>query len=338
MTACRTTRTLGLGLIAAAAVLLAPAGDPPGAAWAADKVVFGTNWKAQAEHGGYYYAVAEGIYAQHGLDVEIREGGPNVNNAQLLAAGKVDFNMGSTNSALNFVANQIPMVTVAAIFQKDPQVLLAHPGVGHDTLESLRGKPILISKGARTTYWTWLQAKFGFTEDQIRPYTFNLGPFLADKKAIQQGYVTSEPYVIEKQGGFKPVVHLLADHGYGNYSTTIEASWKLVKEKPELVQRFVDATIKGWHGYLYRDPGKANALIKKDNPDMTDDILVHSVKAMKDFGIVDSGDAKTLGIGAMTHARRERFYKDAVEAKLYPATLEYGTAYTLQFVNKKVGM
>ncbi|MGH7321852.1 MAG: ABC transporter substrate-binding protein [Candidatus Rokuibacteriota bacterium] len=337
MTACRTTRTFGLGLIAAA-FLLAPAGGPPGAAWAADKVVFGTNWKAQAEHGGYYYAVAEGIYAQHGLDVEIRQGGPNVNNAQLLAAGKVDFNMGSTGSALNFVANQIPMVTVAAIFQKDPQVLLAHPGVGHDTLESLRGKPILISKGARTTYRMWLQAKFGFTEDQIRPYTFNAGPFLADKKAIQQGYVTSEPYVIEKLGGFKPVLHLLADHGYSNYSTTIETSWKLVQEKPELVQRFVDATIKGWYGYLYRDPGRANALIKKDNPDMTDDILAHSVKAMKDFGIVDSGDAKTLGIGTMSHARWERFYKDAVEAKLYPATLEYRTAYMLQFVNKKVGM
>jgi len=188
------------------------------------------------------------------------------------------------------------------------------------------------------TYWEWLKSAYGFTDDQIRPYTFNMAPFLADKRLSQQGFVTSEPYAIEKQGGVKPVVYLLADHGYATYSTTIETSWKLVREKPDLVQRFVDATIKGWVSYLNRDPAPGNALIKRDNPEMTDDQIAYSIKAMRDWGIVESGDAKTMGVGAMTDARIKSFFDFAVQAKLYPADLDYKSGYTLQFVNKKVGM
>ena len=305
----------------------------------ADKVSFGTNWRAQAEHGGYYQALATGIYKEYGLDVEIRQGGPSVNHEQLLAAGRIDFNMGGNLfDTWNFVKEKVPMVTVAAIFQKDPSVIITHPGQGHDSLAALKGKPILISQGARVTYWEWLKSAYGFTDDQIRPYTFNMAPFLADKRLSQQGFVTSEPYAIEKQGGVKPVVYLLADHGYATYSTTIETSWKLVREKPDLVQRFVDATIKGWVSYLNRDPAPGNALIKRDNPEMTDDQIAYSIKAMRDWGIVESGDAKTMGVGAMTDARIKSFFDFAVQAKLYPADLDYKSGYTLQFVNKKVGM
>ena len=308
-------------------------------AQAADKVIFGSNWRAQAEHGGYYQAVAEGIYAKYNLDVEVRQGGPQVNHPQLLAAGRIDFNMGSNIfEDLNFVQSNVPMVNVAAIFQKDPQVLIAHPGAGNDSLAAMKGKPILISKTAVTTYWTFLKATYGFTDDQIRPYTFNPGPFLADKNAIQQGYVTSEPLAIEKAGKFKPVVHLLADQGYGSYSTTIQTSKKLITEKPQLVQRFVDATIEGWYSYLNGNNAKANALIKKDNPEMDDEQIAYSIAKMKEYGIVDSGDAKTLGIGAMTDKRWKDFFDFSVKANLYPATLDYKAAYTTQFVNKKVGM
>jgi NitT/TauT family transport system substrate-binding protein len=308
------------------------------AAWAEDKVTFGTNWKAQAEHGGYYQAVATGLYRKAGLDVTIRMGGPQVNHPQLLAAGAIDFNIGSSSfGALNYVQGAIPMVTVAAIFQKDPQVLISHPGQGNDTLAAMKGKPILVGAGSRATFWNFLKAKYGYTDDQIRPYTFNMAPFLADKSAVQQGYLTSEPYKIE-QAGVKPRVHVLADAGYSSYSCTIETSWKLVREKPDLVQRFVNASIEGWYSYLYGDPGPGNALIKKDNPDMTDDVIAYGIAALKKYGVVDSGDAKALGIGAMTDARWKEFLATMAGIGLYPRDLDLTKAYTLAFVNRKVGM
>src|SRR5436309_9504629 len=214
----------------------------PARAQRVDKLTFGTNWKAQAEHGGYYQAVATGIYKKAGLDVTIRMGGPQINHPQLLAAGTIDFNMGSNCfSALNYVKNAIPMVCVGTVFQKDPQVLIAHAGQGNDSLAAMKGKPIMISPPARAGYWQFLRIKFGYTDDQIRTYTFNMAPFLADKTAIQQGFVTSEPYKIEK-AGTKLVVHLLAVAGYSSYSTTIETSWHLVNDKPDVVLRGVDAT------------------------------------------------------------------------------------------------
>ena len=308
------------------------------AAWAEDKVTFGTNWKAQAEHGGFYQAVATGLYRKAGLDVTIRMGGPQVNHPQLLAAGVIDFNIGSSSfGALNYVQGAIPMVTVAAIFQKDPQVLISHPGQGNDTLAAMKGKPILIGAGSRATFWNFLKAKYGYTDDQIRPYTFNMAPFLADKSAIQQGYLTSEPYKIE-QAGPKPLVHVLADAGYSSYSCAIETSWKLVREKPDLVQRFVNASIEGWYSYLYGDPGPGNVLIKKDNPDMTDDVIAYGIAALKKHGVVDSGEAKTLGIGAMTDARWKEFLATMAGIGLYPRDLDLTKAYTLAFVNRKVGM
>jgi NitT/TauT family transport system substrate-binding protein len=310
-----------------------------GPAFALDEVTFGTNWKAQAEHGGFYQAVASGIYEKHGLNVAIRPGGPQVNHAQLLAAGKIDFNMGGNLfEQFNFVQNDIPMVTIAAVFQKDPQILMAHPDQGFDDLADLKGHPILISQDGRTTYWEWLKAEYGFTDDQIRPYTFNPAPFLADQSAIQQGYLTSEPFAVEREGGFVPKVFLLADYGYDTYSTTIETSWELVETNPDLVQRFIDATIEGWYSYLYGDPTPANGLIKQDNPDMTDAQIAYSIEKLKEYGIVDSREAEQLGIGAMTEERWRDFFQFAAGAGLYSADLDLSKAYTLQFVNKKVGM
>ena len=303
-----------------------------------DKLTFGTNWKAQAEHGGYYQAVATGIYRKYDLDVAIRMGGPQINHPQLLASGVIDFNMGSNCfSALNYVKNNIPMVCVGTVFQKDPQVLIAHAGQGNDSLAAMRGKPIMISPVARAGYWQFLRVKYGYTDEQIRTYTFNMAPFLADQSAIQQGFVTSEPYKIERAGA-KIVVHLLADAGYSSYATTIETSWKLVNDKPEVVQRFVNATIEGWYSYLYGDPSPAHGLIKKDNPEMTDDQIAYSLGAIKRHGLVDSGDADKLGIGAMSSARWKDFHATMVDAGLYTADLDLTRAYTLKFVNKKHGL
>jgi NitT/TauT family transport system substrate-binding protein len=305
---------------------------------AAETVSFGTDWKAEAEHGGYYQAIATGIYRQQGLEVTLRQGGPQVNHAQLLAAGRLDFNLAPNSfGPLNFTAQNIPMVAVAAIFQKDPSVLIAHPGQANDSLATLKGKPIMIGADTRITSWTFLKSKFGYTDDQIRPYTFSVAPFLADPNAVQQGYLSSEPFIIEAQG-VRPVVLLLADAGYSSYGSLIQTSDKLVQEKPDLVQRFVDASVEGWYSYLYGNPTPANELIKHDNSEMTDALLAYGIAKIKEYGIVDSGDAKTNGIGAMTDARWRDFFETMANAGVYPKDLDFHKAYTLRFVNKKVGM
>jgi NitT/TauT family transport system substrate-binding protein len=216
-------------------------------------------------------------------------------------------------------------------------VLISHPGMGNDTLPALKGKPILIGAGGRTSYWPWLKSKFGFTDEPARPYTFNMAPFLADKTLSQQGFLSSEPFAIE-QAGVKPVVHLMANYGFDNYQTTINTSWKLVNEKPDLMQRFVSASIEGWVSYLTGDPAAANALIKRDNPDMDDAKIAYAIKAMKENGIVQSGDAATLGVGAMTDARWKSFYDAMVASGAVKGGLDLSRAYTLRFVNKRVGM
>jgi NitT/TauT family transport system substrate-binding protein len=323
----------GAGMLVAAALAVA------GPAMALDKVTFGTNWKAQAEHGGFYQAVADGTYAKYGLDVAIRQGGPQVNHSQLLAAGKIDFNMsGNLFGQFNYTQANVPMVTIAAIFQKEPQVLLAHPDSGVQELADLDDKTLFLSNDGRQTYWLWLKQVYGLSDDQVKPYTFNPAPFLADSNSVQQGYVTSEPFAIQQQGGFEPVVLMMADYGYDTYSTTIETSQRLVDENPDLVQRFVNATIEGWYNYLYGDNKKANELIKADNPDITDDQIAFSIAALKKYGIVDSGDATTLGIGAMTDARWESFFTKSVIWGVYPPDLPYKQGYTLKFVNQGHGL
>ena len=310
-----------------------------GSAQPLDKVSFGTNWLAQAEHGGFYQAVADGTYRQYGLDVKIVPGGPNLNNRILLPVGKLDFFM-SANTLQSFdaVEHDIPTLVIAAMFQKDPQIFMVHPDAGVDKFEDLKQLTLFVSKEGIATYFQWLKAEFGFSEAKVKPYTSNPQPFLADKRSALQGYVTSEPYAIEKQAHFWPKIFLLADQGFDSYSTLIETRRDLVGKRPDLVQRFVDASIIGWTHYLYGGNAAANALIKRDNPEMTDALLAYSLAKMKEYGIVDSGDAKMLGIGAMTDARMRSFYDKMMRAGVVKPTVDLSKAYTLQFVNKKVGL
>jgi NitT/TauT family transport system substrate-binding protein len=321
-----------------AAVLLGfVAALAPAQAQALDKVRFGTNWVAEAEHGGFYQALADGTYRKHGLDVTIVPGGPNVNNRVLLLVGKIDFFM-SANSLQSFdaVAHDIPTIAVAASFQKDPQVLIAHPGAA-DKFEDLKKLTLFVSKEGMASYFQWLKADFGFDEAKVKPYTFNPQPFLADKHSAMQGYVTSEPFAIESQAHFKPKVFLIADHGFNSYSTLIETSRELADKNSGLVQRFVDASTIGWYHYIYGDPSAGNALIKKQNPEMTDALLAYSIAKMKEYGIVDSGDTLRFGIGAMTDTRMKSFFDKMVRVGVLKGSIDYKRAYTLQFVNKGVG-
>ena len=309
-------------------------------ALALDKVKFGTNWLADPEAGGFFQALADGTYAKYGLDVTIIPGGPQSNGALMLLFGRIEFFMGGDLIG-DFMSaeSKLPLVAVAADFQKSPQILMSHPGVGLDEWKDLpKANPVYVGAGAINTFYAWLRLVYGFKDEAIRPYNFNSAPFIHNKMSIQQGYLTSEPYEIEKQGGFRPNIFLLSDYGYSTYSTLIETRREIVEKNPDLVQRFVDASAIGWYHYLYGDNSKANAMIKAQNPDINDDQIAYSIAQLKTYGVVDSGDTLTLGIGAMTDARWKDFFEKMVAIGMIDKRTDYKSAYTLQFVNKGVGL
>ena len=306
---------------------------------ALDKVTFGTNWLAEAEHGGHYQAIVDGTYAKYGLDVKILPGGPQANNRLQLVAGRIEFYMnGNMIPSFTAVEEKIPIVAVASMFQKDPMVFMSHPGQGLDKWEDLNKATIFVGKEVLATAFQWMKQAYGFREENVKPYTFNPAPFIADKRSVQQGYITSEPFAVETAGNFKPNLFLVADYGFDTYSTTIETRVDLVARNPDLVQRFVDASIIGWYNYIYGDNTLANALIKRENPEMTDGQIAFSIAKMKQYGIVDSGESLIAGIGAMNDLRMKSFFDKMVAAKVIKADIDLRKAYTLQFVNKKVGL
>ncbi len=320
---------LSAGLVALATACAPKAQDPKGRT----RIRFATDWKAQAEQGGFYQALATGEYQKRGLDVEILQGGPGVNVPQLLAAGAIELGMGSNSFiVLNLAKEGIPVKAVAAFMQKDPQVLLAHPDQGVRSIADMKGRPILLASASREAFWVWLKAKYGFKDGQLRSYNYSSAPFLADKRAVQQGYLSSEPYTIEKEAGIKPSVFLLADEGYPGYATMLLATDALLASKPDAVRAFIQATAAGWKSYLKGDAAAGDALILKDNPEMTPELLAHARTMMNQYGIVESGDAEKLGIGAMTDQRWADFFKVASDQGIYDKGLDYRRAYSLDFL------
>jgi NitT/TauT family transport system substrate-binding protein len=305
-----------------AAILAAPL------AQAQDKITFLTSWYAQAEHGGFYQALATGLYKKHGLDVAIRMGGPQVNGMQLMLAGQADMHMGYDFQVLKSLEQGFTPITVAVSFQHDLQGLLTHDDV--PSLGALKGKTILVATAGRTSWWPWLKAKYNYSEEQVRPYTFNLQPFFADKGIAQQAYMSSEPLQAEK-AGVKAKFFLFAHDGFPPYGTTIVATQKMVKEKPDVVQRFVRASLEGWKSYV-AGPGPGNELIKKDNPNMRDDQLAYALRKLMEHGLITGGDASKMGIGVMTEERWKNTYDYMVSAGLLKPEVDPRQAYTLQFV------
>lgn len=319
----RPSRTLSAAALAWAA-LATPA-------LAADKFTYVTNWYAQAEQGGFYQAQATGLYAQAGLDVTLKMGGPQVNLMQLLVAGQADCIMGYDVQTIKSWEQGIKAVTVAAAFQKDPVVLIAHPDVAK--VEDLRSRTLLIGAPSLVSFWPWLKSRYGFTDAQMRPYVFSIQPFLADKNVAQQGYLASEPYSIEKEAKFKPKVFVLSDLGWPPYATTVVCMADTLDKRPKQVAAFVKASMLGWKSYLGADPRPGNALIKKDNPNMTDDLLAYGIAKMKAEGVVTGGDAARLGIGTLTDARMKQTYDMMVQHKLVdPRKVELRKTYTTRFV------
>ena len=322
-----------LGLMALLAAC-SPAPRKDAGADGQTQIKLATDWRAQAELGGYYQALATGEYKTRGLDVTLIQGGPAVNVPQLLATGAVDVGVGSNSFIImNLAKENAPVKAVAAFMQKDPQVLIAHPGQGINGIADMKGRPILLSDASVTAFWVWLKAKYGFTDDQVRKYNYSSAPFLADKRVVQQGYATSEPYLIEKEGKIKPAVFLLADSGYPAYASFALVPDSLIAKNPAAVQAFVEATAAGWTSYLYGDPKPGDAAILKDNPEMTQDVLDQAREKMRSYGIVSANGGKG-DVGQMTDARWAEFFKVASEQGVYPKDMDYKKAYTLQFLPK----
>lgn len=298
------------------------------AAQAQDKVTILTSWYAQAEHGGYYQAQATGIYKKYGLDVTVKMGGPQVNAIQLIAAGQADFIMGKDFQTLTAISQGVPLVTVAALFQKEPQGMVTHPDV--NSLADLKDRTVLLATSGRTSWWPWLKAKYGYKDEQTRPYTFSMQPFFADKGMAQQGFPTSETFIAEKAGQ-KVKFFLFADDGYPPYGNTMVTTQAFAKDKPDVVKRFVRATIEGYKSYL-QNPAPGNAVIKQENPKMEDDLIAYGVQRMKEINFLGAGDAATQGIGTMTDTRWKQTYDLMVTSKLIQPIPNWQQAYTTQFV------
>jgi NitT/TauT family transport system substrate-binding protein len=325
--------SLFAALLAVALTACSPAQRAAAPADGLTPIKFATDWRAEAEQGGFYEALANGEYKKRGLDVTILQGGPSVDVPQLLATGAIDMGVGSNSFiVLNVAKAGAPIKAVMATMQSDPQVLIAHPGQGIRSIADMKGRPILLADASITAFWVWLKAKYGFTDDQVRKYDFSDAPFLADKRVIQEGYLTSEPYTIEKAGGEKPAVFLLADEGYPGYAGMVLARDGLISSNPRAVKAFVDATAAGWKAYLDGDPRPGDALILKENPEMTQDVLDQARAKMREKGIIASGDAASQGIGAMTDARWAAFFAVASSQNVYPKAMDYRRAYTLQFL------
>ena len=326
----------GLGLVLAALLLVGGCSRHTGRAGPAASgrtvIRFATDWRAEAEQGGFFEALATGEYARRGLDVRIIPGGPGTNVPELIAAGAADMGVGSNSfGVMNLAAEHVPIKAVMAAFQKDPQVLIAHPNTGVGGLSDLKGRPILLADAAVTSFWPWLKAKYGLSDAQVRKYSFSPAPFLADRRAVQEGYVTSEPYTIEKATGRVPAVFLLADNGYPGYAAMVLAPDRLIGSDPKAVQAFVEASALGWKAYLQGDPRPADALILKLNREMTPDLLDRARMKMRQYRLVTGGDAAAAGVGVMTDATWTRFFDMASGLGVYPKTLDYHAAYTTAF-------
>ena len=288
------------------------------------EITFATDWKAQAEQGGFYQALAAGLYEKKGLKVKIIQGSSNVNVPRLIASNAIEFGIGSNSFIpLNMVANKIPGKAVMAIFQKDPQIIMTHPENDIRNLEDMRDLPIMISDASIGAFWLWLKSKYGFTDSQIRKKTFSLAPFLSNKSSIQQGYLTSEPFLVEKEADFAPRVFLLADYGYPSYGAMVLASSEVITNNPEIVKAFVNASIEGWRQYIYEDPSLGNELIMLENNEMKEDILLQAIKKIRNYELVSNEISKGLDIGLMTDIKWESFFETMASNGVYEKNLKW---------------
>ena len=299
------------------------------------EIIFATDWKAQAEQGGFYQALASGKYLEKGLDVKIIQGNANTNIPRLLASNSIDFGMGSNSFIpLNMVVNNIPGKAVMAIFQKDPQIIMTHSNNVIESIEDIKDFPIMIADASIGGFWLWLKSKYNFKDSQIRKKTISLAPFLNDISSIQQGYLTSEPYLYEQITGNQPKVFLMADYGYPSYGAMVLTSNNMILKNPEIVQKFVNASIEGWVDYIYGDPSLGNKLIMSENGEMTEAVLSQAIKKIRQYNMISNEISLGKNIGLMSDGQWNEFFNIMSDNGVYNKDLNWTDAYTLDFIKK----
>ena len=292
------------------------------------KVRLLTNWFAEPEHGGFYHAVATGLYDKAGLDVELRQGGPSLNVMQLLAGGEADVVMSYDIQIMTASEKGIPVKAIFTCFQFDLIGLLTRPDV--NSLAELKGRKVYFAGSGYSTYWPWLKQKYGYTDDMAGPKASNLQTFITDPTSAVAGYITSEPYVAE-QHNIATKFFLFANDGYPTYANTMATTADFIKNNPDAVAAFTRASLEGWKAYM-QDPTAGNALIKKINTNMDDGQINFGLKKIREVKAIESGDAATMGIGVITPERWQKTRDFLVSANLLAAGTDTTQSMTTQFV------
>ena len=316
-------RLLGAGTALAGATLIAPR-----PARAATKVRMLTNWFAEAEHGGFYQALATGLYEKAGLDVELRQGNAQLNGMQLLLGGEADIVMSYDITILSALEKGAPIKAFFTSFQFDLIGLMTRPDV--KSLDELKGRKIYFGANGYSSYWPWLKRRFGYTDDMAAPKGPNLETFFNDPGSAVAGYLTAEPFLAVQRN--VPVkFFLFAEQGYPPYANTMVTTAAYLKDNADVVARFTRASIEGWRDYL-RDPTAGNLLIKTLNPRMPPEHIAYSLAKMREVKAVAGGDAATMGIGIMTEARWKKTAEFLVQANLLKADTDWKQAFTTYYI------
>jgi NitT/TauT family transport system substrate-binding protein len=285
-----------------------------------------TDWYPQPEMGGFYQAQMQGLYKQAGLEVTIAPGGPTIVGEQMVATNAAQFSMGSSDKVLTSVSQGIPLVAVAATMQQDPQALMVHAGSSVKTFADLEGHTIAAKPGS--TWFQYLLKKFALKNVREIPATYSVANFLEDPSYIQQAFVTSEPYFAEK-GGAPVRTMLISSTGYQPYRV-IFTSRRFMMEHPDVVQRFVDASMAGWKAYL-ADPAMVDGELQKLNPALNADQMRFSVETLKARHFVDGDGTPDSHLGHFTRERWETLYQQLVDLKVITHPYDPSTAYVTRF-------
>ena len=295
-------------------------------------VRFTLNWIPTPDHSGYYAAKIGGIYEKYGLDVEIRPGGPQVNVHQLLAAKQTDMIMGTTMRAFNARHEGIPIVTVASWYQKDATTFMLHPDNKASNLADLKANQVMIPNISKVNYWPWMKAKFGFSDDQLKPYDFAYRSWALNPNAISQGYITSDKPNMAGVGVPNGRSMLLADHGWNQYINTVDVLEEMIEKKPEVIRAFLRATAEGWRQYL-KDPTATNAELTRLNPDLSRETAAYGYEVITTYRLLGVASADEGKIGTISDARLKAFAEEMVKAGAIPASDAYEKSYTLKFMD-----
>lgn len=294
------------------------------------KVILQADWYPQPEHGGFYTALVKSYYKDEGLDVDIESGSPYLSPYQRVAAGGAQFGMGASDRILESVADGQPLIAVAATMQHDPQGIMVRKNSPVRTFADLNGHTVAVQAGS--TWFRYLAMKYRLTNVQEVPATMSVANFIADPNYIQQAFATSEPF-FARQAGIETRVLLVSDAGFNPYRVMFTTQ-SFLHQHPDVVAKFVRASVRGWRDYL-NDPSAAHAALLKLNPALSPQWMQFSWQQLRDGHFVAGEAADGSQIGQMNPARWTTLYQQLLDLKVIESQFDPAGAYTLQFMQSK---